>query len=184
MWNVLGWIVALALSALAPAILSRLRHTNTHNDDHPPLKPQQTAADEQPQPNADKPKSGGKKQAAAAAAAAAATAAADRARQAADARPVLSAGDKCYYTATASAEPVAVKVRLVHFDDDPPYYTIELPDGKEKGTVRSRLDSFEEHANAIAEALLQEEEKEKSQRKGSKARKTTSAHEKRAKKKA
>ena len=34
---------------------------------------------------------------------------------------------------------VTVTILSVHCDDAPPYYTVRLPDGREKGTQRERL---------------------------------------------
>ena len=63
----------------------------------------------------------------------------------------------------------------MYHDDLPPYYSVSMPDGSERATVRARLDTEEEHeaeaaaaerraaeekAEAAAAALLAEEERQ------------------------
>lgn len=48
----------------------------------------------------------------------------------------------------------------MHEDVDGAFYTVRLPDGAEKQTTRSKLDSLEERAEAAASALLDEEARE------------------------
>ena len=50
---------------------------------------------------------------------------------------VIAAGKECLYRTRQGAD-VRVTVAKIHYDDDPPYYTIRL-DGNERATVRDRL---------------------------------------------
>lgn len=47
-------------------------------------------------------------------------------------------GDKLTYTRTGET----VTVVNIHFDDDPPYYTISMPDGREKQTTYENLEKL------------------------------------------
>ena len=80
--------------------------------------------------------------------------------RAAEARPPLLKGAKCWYEADRSSDPVLVEIMQVHADVDGAFYTIKLPSGGEKQTTRGKLDSLEERAEAAAAALLAEEAKE------------------------
>ena len=42
----------------------------------------------------------------------------------------------------------------VYYDDPPPYYQVKHADGSERSTIRTRLETLEEHATAEAEAAL------------------------------
>lgn len=46
----------------------------------------------------------------------------------------------------------------VYYDDLPPYYTIRMPDGTERATVRARLETLEERKAADAERRRAEAE--------------------------
>jgi len=85
-------------------------------------------------------------------------------------RPVLKAGAKCWYEPGAGKEMVEITVAQVHEDPDGAFYTIRLPDASEKQTMRHKLDSLEERAEGIAEALLLEEELEEAKRMKSKGK--------------
>ena len=63
---------------------------------------------------------------------------------------VLAKGLECYYTDKKTGETVPVKILKVHFDDPPPYYSIKMPDGNERETVRERLRSSRRAAAAAA----------------------------------
>ena len=52
---------------------------------------------------------------------------------------VLDKGLECVYTDRRTDMTFNVKILNVHFDDPPPYYTIRMPDGNERETVRERL---------------------------------------------
>ena len=101
--------------------------------------------------------------------------------------PVIPTGSKCWYEPVKGLEMIEVKILKVHYDDTPPYYTIELPDGTEKQTLRGRIDSLEERAERFAQALLAEEigRKGGGEDDDSKQgrRKKTSGHEKKSKQK-
>lgn len=85
-------------------------------------------------------------------------------------RPEIRMGTKCWHR-QAKSWCIVVKV---YYDDLPPYYSVRMPDGAERATVRSRLDTQEERqaelaaierreaeqrAEAAAAALLAEEAK-------------------------
>ena len=57
----------------------------------------------------------------------------------ADAGPTFSVGDILEYSGC-----VRVEVLAVHLDDVPAYYTIRMPDGKEKQTVPNLLEPWED----------------------------------------
>ena len=71
--------------------------------------------------------------------------------------PPLAEGVKCWHR----QEKVEVTVVKVYFDDPPPYYTIRMPDGTERATVRARLESKEERREAEEAAQREYEEAEK-----------------------
>ena len=52
---------------------------------------------------------------------------------------VLEEGLECNYTDTHSGQTCTVKILKVHYDNQPPYYSIRMPDGNERETVRGRL---------------------------------------------
>ena len=52
---------------------------------------------------------------------------------------VLEQGLECNYTDEQSGQMCTVKILKVHHDDQPPYYTIRMPNGNERETVRGRL---------------------------------------------
>mmetsp|Transcript_11394 Transcript_11394/g.19146 ORF Transcript_11394/g.19146 Transcript_11394/m.19146 type:complete len:206 (-) Transcript_11394:402-1019(-) len=89
-------------------------------------------------------------------------------------RPVLLAGTRCYVE--RKGREYEATIIEVHHDDSPPYYTVRLADGTVVDTVRSRIESLAERADAFAAELLAEEEHA---RKGK--RKPSSGHEKAAK---
>jgi len=51
----------------------------------------------------------------------------------------LKVGSKLLYRKSTEDAAVSVTLLKVH-DDDPPYYTIRMPDGKEKQTIREKLE--------------------------------------------
>eukprot|EP00325_Prymnesiales_sp_UTEX-LB-985_P020163 CAMPEP_0174752552 /NCGR_PEP_ID=MMETSP1094-20130205/102305_1 /TAXON_ID=156173 /ORGANISM="Chrysochromulina brevifilum, Strain UTEX LB 985" /LENGTH=145 /DNA_ID=CAMNT_0015958207 /DNA_START=67 /DNA_END=504 /DNA_ORIENTATION=+ len=63
-------------------------------------------------------------------------------------RPVLRVGSRAWHRGLG----VDVTVIKVYYDDLPPYYDIRLDDGSERATIRSKLDSQEEHEAEVAEA--------------------------------
>lgn len=52
---------------------------------------------------------------------------------------VLEEGLECTYTDAQSGETCTVKILKVSHDDQPPYYSVRMPDGKERSTVHGRL---------------------------------------------
>ena len=52
---------------------------------------------------------------------------------------VLEQGLECDYTDAQSGQTCTVTIIKVHHDDPPPYYSIRMPDGNERETVRERL---------------------------------------------
>ena len=52
--------------------------------------------------------------------------------------PVLPPGSKAWYT-MADGQRVLTTILKVHYDDPPPYYTISI-EGRERSTVRSKLE--------------------------------------------
>ena len=52
---------------------------------------------------------------------------------------VLEQGLECTYTDAQSGQTCTVTILKVHHDDPPPYYSIRMPDGNERETVRERL---------------------------------------------
>mmetsp|Transcript_23284 Transcript_23284/g.48832 ORF Transcript_23284/g.48832 Transcript_23284/m.48832 type:complete len:193 (-) Transcript_23284:138-716(-) len=97
-------------------------------------------------------------------------------------RPVLASGTRCYVY--RKGEDMEAVIEKVHHDDDPPYYTVRLGDGTLVDTVRSRLESLDERADACAAALLAEEEQAARKSKGKGGSKPGSGHEKMSKPKA
>lgn len=57
---------------------------------------------------------------------------------------VLQKGLDCVYTDRRTGRRFNVTILNVHFDDTPPYYSIRMPDGNERETVRERLSGHEE----------------------------------------
>jgi len=57
---------------------------------------------------------------------------------------VLEKGQECFYQNKNSGEALVVTILKVHFDDAQPYYTIGMPDGGERATVRERLSAINE----------------------------------------
>lgn len=56
---------------------------------------------------------------------------------------LLTKGEQCYYAARDGSRPV-VKIAKIHLEDPPPYYTIVMPDGVERQTVRDKLTRLSE----------------------------------------
>ena len=52
---------------------------------------------------------------------------------------VLEKGSVVLYEDKQSGKVLEVTVMKVHYDDTPPYYSIRLPSGQERETVRERL---------------------------------------------
>ena len=65
---------------------------------------------------------------------------------------VLPKKSKAWYV-SAGGSTVLVDIANVHYDDEPPYYTIHLADGVERSTIRSRLTpASDEDLAAVAAA--------------------------------
>ena len=52
---------------------------------------------------------------------------------------VLAQGAECMYHDAQGGQECVVKILKVHYDSQPPYYTVKMPDGNERETVRGRL---------------------------------------------
>lgn len=52
---------------------------------------------------------------------------------------IFKAGTMLLYQKSEETEELPVTLVKVHYDDHPPYYTIRMPDGREKQTIRSKL---------------------------------------------
>ena len=65
-----------------------------------------------------------------------------------DALPELRKGSRAWYTDVQSAQRLVVTIAKVHYDDPPPYYTISLPSGVERSTLRTKLVPLVEPAAA------------------------------------
>ena len=69
-------------------------------------------------------------------------------------RTPLPVGAKCWHRQSQQD----CEVVKVYYDDPPPYYQVKFADGSERSTIRSRLDSAEEHLADIKDAELQQAE--------------------------
>ena len=69
-------------------------------------------------------------------------------------RTPLPVGAKCWHRQSQQD----CEVVKVYYDDPPPYYQVKFADGSERSTIRSRLDSAEEHSADIKDAELQQAE--------------------------
>jgi len=90
-------------------------------------------------------------------------------------RPVLTSGSPCFVE--RRGQDYEGVIEKVHYDDTPPYYTVKLTDGTVVDTVRSRIESRQERADACAAALLEEEE-QAARKKGKATSKPSSGHDK------
>ena len=67
---------------------------------------------------------------------------------------VLEEGLECAYTDAQSGQTCTVRIIKVHHDDPPAYYSIRMPDGNDRETVRERL-SHQLGPAAAAEGLAE-----------------------------
>ena len=51
----------------------------------------------------------------------------------------LAVGTRCWYPSSQDGSRLLVEVLKVYYDDPPPYYSIRMPNGSERDTVREKL---------------------------------------------
>ena len=145
-YRTIGAIAALVAAAATPLLLMRWREATASGEPDEALRPPSESERSKSKKRKPKKASGG-------GGGAHSTEEEDEAALSAG-LPVLTVGQRSWHKVREEF----VTVTKVHFDDPPPYYTVRTISGVELHTVRTRLETEEERAEAAAAEELRAEE--------------------------